>query len=177
MYRYKDFTPKIASSAYIAPGAQVIGQVELAENSSVWFNSVLRGDEAGIFIGEGSNIQDGSIVHVNKDTPVIVGKNVTVGHSVTLHGCTIEDGALIGMGATILNGAIIKKGALVAAGALILENMVVEAGTLVAGVPAKKIRTLTDENKAYLEYDAEHYMEQAKRYINLGIFQEKKVEN
>ncbi|WKB36512.1 gamma carbonic anhydrase family protein [Terrilactibacillus sp. S3-3] len=114
---------------------------------------------------------------MNKDTPVIVGKNVTVGHSVTLHGCTIEDGALIGMGATILNGAIIKKGALVAAGALILENMVVEAGTLVAGVPAKKIRTLTDENKAYLEYDAEHYMEQAKRYINLGIFQEKKVEN
>lgn len=171
MYRYGKQFPKMDPDAFVAPGAQVIGQVELAAGSSVWFNAVLRGDEAGIFIGEGSNIQDGTVVHTDANDPVKVGRNVTVGHNVTLHGCTVEDGALIGMGATILNGAVIKKGALVAAGALVLEHQIVEAGTLVAGVPAKERRKLTSENAAYLKYDAEHYMEQAKRYIGMGINQ------
>jgi carbonic anhydrase/acetyltransferase-like protein (isoleucine patch superfamily) len=171
MNQYGEYVPRIDPSAFIAPGAQVIGQVELAAGASVWFNAVLRGDESGIFIGEGSNIQDGSVVHVDTSDPVRVGKHVTVGHNVTLHGCTVEDGALIGMGATILNGAVVKKGALVAAGALVLENQVVEAGTLVAGVPAKKRRELTEENAAYLKYDAEHYMKQAKRYLEMGYGQ------
>ncbi|RYM02912.1 gamma carbonic anhydrase family protein [Sporolactobacillus sp. THM7-7] len=169
MYRYGSQTPKIDSSAFVAPGVQIIGQVELGAESSVWFNAVLRGDEAGIFIGEGSNIQDGTVIHVDADKPVKVGRHVTVGHNVTLHGCTVEDGALIGMGTTILNGAVVKKGALVAAGALVMENQVIEARTLAAGVPAKERRKLTDENTAYLKYDAEHYIKQAKRYLEMGI--------
>ncbi|RYL88959.1 gamma carbonic anhydrase family protein [Sporolactobacillus sp. THM7-4] len=171
MYPYKDFTPKIDPSAFVAPGAQIIGQVELAAESSVWFNAVLRGDEAGIYIGEGSNIQDGTVIHVDKDKPVFVGRHVTVGHSVTLHGCTIEDGALIGMGATILNGAVVRKGALVAAGALVLENQVIEAGMLAAGVPAKIRRKLTEENAAYLIYDAKHYIAQSRQYMKSGVQQ------
>lgn len=171
MYRYGEQMPKVDPKAFIAPGAQVIGQVELAAESSVWFNAVLRGDEAGIFIGEGSNIQDGTVVHTDAKDPVKVGRHVTVGHNVTLHGCTVEDGALIGMGATILNGAVVKKGALVAAGALVLQNQVVEAGTLVAGVPARERRKLSEENAAYLKYDAEHYIKQAQRYIGAGISQ------
>ncbi len=171
MYPYGKQFPKIAPDVFIAPGAQVIGQVELAAGSSVWFNAVLRGDVAGIFIGEGSNIQDGTIVHTDTHHPVKVGRNVTIGHNVTLHGCTVEDGALIGMGSTILNGAVIKKGALVAAGSLVLQNQVVEAGVLVTGVPAQKRRKLTDANVAYLKYDAAHYIEQAKRYMDLGINQ------
>lgn len=171
MLRYGKHFPKVDPSAFVAPGAQVIGQVVIDARASVWFNAVLRGDESGIFIGEGSNIQDGTVVHVDTKDPVRVGRNVTVGHNVTLHGCTVEDGALIGMGATILNGAVIRKGALVAAGALVLENQIVEAGTLVAGVPAKERRKLTKENTDYLVYDAAHYIEQAKRYLDAGIGQ------
>ncbi|WP_010632071.1 gamma carbonic anhydrase family protein [Sporolactobacillus vineae] len=171
MLHYGEHFPKVDPSVFIAPGAQVIGQVVLGARASVWFNAVLRGDEAGIFIGEGSNIQDGTVVHVDAKDPVRVGKNVTVGHNVTLHGCTVEDGSLIGMGATILNGAVIKKGALVAAGALVLENQVVEAGTLVAGVPAKERRKLSQDNADYLKYDAAHYMAQAKKYLEAGIGQ------
>ncbi|MFT8318970.1 MAG: gamma carbonic anhydrase family protein [Sporolactobacillus sp.] len=171
MFRYGRYEPKIDPSAFIAPGAQIIGQVKLDKLASVWFNAVLRGDEAGIFIGEGSNIQDGTIVHVDTNTPVRVGKNVTVGHQALLHGCSVEDGAMIGMGATILNHAVVEKGALVAAGSLVLEGQVVKAGTLVAGVPAKEKRLLSDKNKAYLKYDAEHYRQQAMRYKEMGIGQ------
>jgi Carbonic anhydrases/acetyltransferases, isoleucine patch superfamily len=171
MLRYGKHFPQIDPSAFVAPGAQIIGEVVLGANTSVWFNAVLRGDESGIFIGEGSNIQDGSVVHVDAKDPVRVGKNVTVGHNVTLHGCTVEDGALIGMGATILNGAVIKEGALVAAGALVLENQTVEAGTLVAGVPARERRKLSKENADYLKYDAAHYIRQAKRYLEMGFGQ------
>ncbi|MCI1858494.1 MAG: gamma carbonic anhydrase family protein [Sporolactobacillus sp.] len=171
MYSFAGKLPKIDPSVFIAPGAQIIGQVELSAKVSVWFNAVLRGDEAGIFIGEGSNIQDGTVVHVDANDPVIVGKHVTVGHNVVLHGCTVEDGALIGMGATILNGAVIKKGALVAAGALVLEKQVVEAGTLVAGVPAKERRQLTPANVDYVKRDSIHYIKQAQRYLKMGIGQ------
>lgn len=171
MLRYGEHFPKVDPSAFVAPGAQLIGQVVLGVRTSVWFNAMLRGDESGIFIGEGSNIQDGTVVHVDTKDPVRVGKNVTVGHNVTLHGCTVEDGALIGMGATILNGAVIKKGALVAAGALVLENQIVEAGTLAAGVPARERRKLTKENADYLKYDAVHYMDQAKKYLEAGVGQ------
>lgn len=169
MYPYNDHVPKIHPSVFVAPGAKIIGQVTVEASASVWFNAVLRGDMAGIFIGEGTNIQDGAVVHVDVDKPVTVGRFATIGHNVTLHGCTVEDGALIGMGATILNGAVIKKGALVAAGALVLENQVIEAGTLAAGVPAKVRRKLNDENVAYLKYDAQHYIELARSYLASGI--------
>lgn len=146
LYKFKEHYPNVHSSTYIAPGAQLIGNVELMENTSVWFNAVLRGDNEKITIGKGTNIQDGAIVHVDPGYPIHVGENVTVGHNVVLHGCTVEDGALIGMGATILNGAIIGEGSLIAAGALVPEGKIIEPGVLVAGVPAKVIRKLTPEN-------------------------------
>ncbi|MCF6092914.1 gamma carbonic anhydrase family protein [Microaerobacter geothermalis] len=168
-YSFKGKQPKIDSSAYVAPGAQIIGEVTLEKESSVWFNAVLRGDNEPIIIGEGSNIQDGSVVHVDPGYPVKVGKHVTVGHNVTLHGCTIEDGALIGMGATILNGAVIGKGALIAAGALVPEGKVIEGGVLAAGVPAKVIRQLSSEQMERIKEGAHHYVEKGRIYSQEGI--------
>jgi len=157
-------TPKIHPTAYIAPGAQIIGDVVIEENASVWFNAVLRGDVEPIRIGKGSNIQDGTVVHTDNGFPVLVEENVTVGHNVTLHGCTIKSGSLIGMGATVLNGAVIGEGALVAAGSLVLEGREIPPGTLAAGSPAKVIRELTPENKEALRQAAEHYHERADLY-------------
>jgi len=157
-------TPKIHPTAYIAPGAQIIGDVVIEENASVWFNAVLRGDVEPIRIGKGSNIQDGTVVHTDNGFPVLVEENVTVGHNVTLHGCTIKSGSLIGMGATVLNGAVIGEGALVAAGSLVLEGREIPPGTLAAGSPAKVIRELTPENKEALRHAAEHYHERADLY-------------
>lgn len=161
--------PQVHSSTYIAPGAHVIGNVELQEDTSVWFNAVLRGDNDKITIGKGSNIQDGTVVHVDEGCPVTVGENVIVGHNVTLHGCTVENSALIGMGATVLNGAVIGKGALVAAGALVPEGKYVESATLVAGVPAKTVRKLNDEDIVRLKSGAEHYIENSKMFREEGI--------
>ncbi|HET7580722.1 MAG TPA: gamma carbonic anhydrase family protein [Bacillales bacterium] len=168
-YPLNGHTPKVHESAYLAPGCHVIGNVELQENSSVWFNAVLRGDKDRITIGKGSNIQDGAVVHIDEGYPVKVGENVIVGHNVTLHGCTVEDGALIGMGATVLNGAVIGKGALVAAGALVPERAKIEAGSLAAGVPAKTIRKLTQENVQRISSGAGHYINNAKMYRDAGI--------
>jgi carbonic anhydrase/acetyltransferase-like protein (isoleucine patch superfamily) len=150
----------------------VIGNVELQEDTSVWFNAVLRGDNDKITIEKGSNIQDGVVVHLDEGYPVNVGKNVIVGHNVTLHGCTVEDGALIGMGATILNGAVIGKGALVAAGALVPEGKVIEPGTLAAGVPAKVVRKLTEKNIKRIERGAGHYIENSQMFKSEGIVDE-----
>jgi carbonic anhydrase/acetyltransferase-like protein (isoleucine patch superfamily) len=161
LFKFKDYYPQVHSSTYIAPGVQLIGNVELKENTSVWFNAVLRGDSDKITIGKGSNIQDGSIVHVDPGYPIQVGEYVTVGHNVVLHGCTVKDGALIGMNATILNGAVIGEGALVAAGALVPEGKIIEPGVLVAGVPAKVIRKLTPE-------EIERAQEGAFRYVKNG---------
>ena len=134
--------PNIHSTAYISPGAYVIGNVTLMENASVWYTAVLRGDINKIVVGKRSNIQDGSVIHLENERPCIIGNDVTVGHRAILHGCEIEDGCLIGMGAIILNGALIKKGAVIAAGAVVKENMIVEASTLVGGVPAKYLKDL-----------------------------------
>ncbi|WP_026575032.1 gamma carbonic anhydrase family protein [Bacillus sp. UNC438CL73TsuS30] len=164
LYKYKGKYPDVHSSSYIAPGAQLIGNIELSEDTSVWFNAVLRGDNEKIAIGKGSNVQDGAIVHVDPGYPVHVGENVTIGHNVVLHGCTVKDRALIGMGATILNGAIIGEGALVAAGALIPEGKVVEPGVLVAGVPAKVIRTLTPEQIEQSKKGALHYVRNGENF-------------
>ncbi|MFE5429248.1 gamma carbonic anhydrase family protein [Peribacillus simplex] len=153
----------------IAPGAQLIGNIELKEDTFVWFNAVLRGDNEKITIGKGSNIQDGTIVHVDPGFPIKVGENVTVGHNVVLHGCTVEDGALIGMGATILNGAVIGEGSLIAAGALVPEGKIIEPAVLVAGVSAKVIRKLTPENIERAKEGASQYIKNGALYKQENI--------
>ncbi len=149
--------PDIDPSAYVAPGAHVMGAVTLAAKSSVWPGCVLRGDIEEIFIGEGSNVQDGSIVHLADDLGVHVGKHVTIGHACVIHACTIEDNCLIGMHATILDGAVIGANSIVGAHSLVTKGTQVPAGSLVLGVPAKVIRPLTGEEQADLPGWAQKY--------------------
>jgi carbonic anhydrase/acetyltransferase-like protein (isoleucine patch superfamily) len=152
------FSPRIPPSAFIAEGAHIIGNVEIAKDASIWFNSVLRGDINSIYIGERSNIQDGSIFHVTSELPVYIGNDVTVGHGAIVHGCQVEEGSLIGMGAVVLDRAHIGKQALVAAGAVVREGFVVPDGMLAGGVPAKVLRALTEEEKKLLLESAAHYV-------------------
>ena len=154
-------TPDIHPSAFVAPGAIVRGEVHLAENSSVFYNAVLRGDRAPISIGEGTNIQDNCVVHVEYDLPVTVGKNVTVGHGAILHGCTVGDETLIGMGAIVLNGAQIGKSCLIGAGALVTQNAVIPDGCMAVGSPARVKRPLTPEEMDGLRRSAADYRQEA----------------
>lgn len=163
--KYKNISPRVDSSVFIEDSAQVIGDVEIAGDSSVWFNAVIRGDVNFIRIGERTNIQDGSVLHVTKDThPLILGNDITVGHAVTLHGCTIRDRCLIGMGAIVLDGAEIGEDSIVGAGTLVKEGMKVEAGTLVVGVPARAVRKLNDEEKARIKKSAVNYINYSADY-------------
>ncbi len=134
------------ANVYLAPGAKVVGQVKIGKLSSIWYNATVRGDINQITIGEKTNIQDNSVVHVANDDVVEIGDSVTVGHSAILHGCTIEDGALIGMGAIVLNKAVVKRGAVIGAGAVIKEGEVVEANCLYVGVPGRKLKFLGEES-------------------------------
>ena len=163
---YRDKIPHIDPSAYIAPGAVVIGDVVISARASIWFNAVIRGDVEPIVIGEGTNIQDGTVVHTDPGYPCNVGKNVTVGHNAILHGCRIEQGVTIGMGATVLTGSAVGESALVAAHALVLEGAEVEPRTLVAGVPAKPRRTLSDDEIARLLNNTRRY--QKRRLLYMG---------
>ena len=156
--RFLFVPPQIDPTAYVAPQAVVIGDVRLAAQSSVWPTAVLRGDINFIEIGEGSNIQDGSIVHLADDLPVIVGKLVTVGHRAILHACTVEDNCLIGMGATILDGAVIGKGSIIGAHALVTKGTHIPPGSLVMGTPAKVVRALRPEEIADIRTWADHYI-------------------
>ena len=153
--------PDIHPSAFVAPGAVVRGDVHLAENSSVFYNAVLRGDRAPIFIGAGTNIQDSCIVHVEYDLPAVVGRDVTVGHGTILHGCTIGDETLIGMGAIVLNGARIGKNCLIGAGALVTQNAVIPDGSMVIGSPARVKRPLTPEEMDGIRQSAADYRREA----------------
>ncbi|SFE48796.1 Carbonic anhydrase or acetyltransferase, isoleucine patch superfamily [Actinacidiphila alni] len=153
-----DRTPRIDPAAFTAPGAVVLGSVTLAADASVWYHAVLRGDCESISIGAGSNIQDNCTVHADPGFPAVVGEGVSVGHNAVLHGCVVEDGVLIGMGATVLNGAHIGAGSLVAAAALVPQGMRVPPGSLVAGVPATVRRELTEEERATVRLNAEHYV-------------------
>lgn len=150
-------SPRIPATAFVAAGARLIGEVTLGEHSSVWYNAVVRGDSAAITLGEGSNLQDNVSVHVDPGHPVLIGRDVSVGHNAVVHGCTIGDGSLIGMGSVILSGAEIGRGCLIAGGAVVLEGTIVPDGSLVAGVPAKVRRELTAEEKAALLRNAEVY--------------------
>jgi carbonic anhydrase/acetyltransferase-like protein (isoleucine patch superfamily) len=155
---YLDQSPQIDASAYVASGAVVIGAVTLAKNSSVWHNAVLRGDINSIEIGEGSNVQDGSVVHLADDFGVKIGTYVTIGHMAMIHACTIGDECLVGMHATILDGAVIGAQSIIGAGALVTKGTAIPEGSLVLGSPAKVIRTLTDTERAGLKAMAEKYV-------------------
>ena len=156
--QYLNTDPKIDPSAYIAKGATVIGAVDLKRDVSIWHSAVLRGDINSITIDEGSNIQDGSVVHLADDFGVSIGKYVTVGHSAVIHACTIQDECLIGMNATILDGAIIGKQSIIGANALITKGTQIPEGSLVLGSPAKVVRTLTEEERLSIKPWAEKYI-------------------
>ena len=155
---YDDIEPSIAETAWAAPNATLIGRVTLADRASVYYGTVLRADTDAITIGVGSNLQDNVSVHCDTGIPTTVGAGVSVGHAAVLHGCTIEDDCLIGMGAVVLNGAVIGTGSLVAAGAVVLEGTVVPPGSLVAGVPGKVRRELTEEERVGIRDNAAHYL-------------------
>ena len=163
IYQLDDLQPSIHASAWLADSAQVMGDVTLAEGSSVWFGVVARGDTAAISVGRGSNIQDNSVLHADEGMPLVIGENVTVGHQVMLHGCTIGDGSLIGIQAVVLNGAKIGKNCLVGAGSLVTEGKEFPDGCMILGSPAKVVRPLTLDEIEGLRRSARSYVKNADR--------------
>ncbi len=162
---YRGVLPTVAASAYIDPSAQVIGDVVMGERSSIWPNATVRGDVNYIRIGEETNVQDNSVLHVEyKIHPLILGNRVTVGHSVVLHGCVVEDECLIGIGAVVLNGATVGAGSVIAAGAVVPEGMRIPPGSMVMGVPAKIKREVTPEEKERFRGNAQRYVELRETY-------------
>tara|TARA_B100001029_G_C14743561_1_gene276795 strand:- start:26 stop:529 length:504 start_codon:yes stop_codon:yes gene_type:complete len=164
IYDFEGHTPKLDPNSWVASNSVVIGKVELKKDSNIWFNVTLRGDVEPITVGEGSNVQDGSVVHSDPGCPVVIGKNVTVGHLVMLHGCVIEDDCLIGIGSTILNKAKIGKNSIIGANALITENKVIPERSLVLGSPGKIVRQVTDKEIISIKENAEHYVANYKKY-------------
>ena len=164
IYELEPDSPHIPASAWVADSAQVMGKVTLGEDASVWFGVVIRGDTDPITIGAGTNIQDGSVLHADYGKPLVIGDNVTVGHKVMLHGCTIGDGSLIGIGAVVLNGAKIGRGSIVGAGSLVTEGKEFPDGSLIMGSPAKVVRSLTPEQQQGLAQSAQHYQMNARRF-------------
>ncbi len=164
LYELDGVTPELAGSAWVADSAQVIGRVALAQDVSVWFGTVVRGDTETIRIGRGSNIQDACVLHADMGKPLTVGEDVTVGHQVMLHGCTIGDGSLIGIGAVVLNGARIGKNCIVGAGSLVTEGKEFADGSMIMGSPAKVVRELSAEQKQGLVNSAQMYVLNARRF-------------
>ena len=164
LYEVGGVAPQLAPGAWAAPSADLIGDVQLGARTSVWFGAVIRADNTPILIGEDSNIQDGAIGHSDPGFPLTIGARVTVGHQAILHGCTIADDCLIGLGARVLNGAVLESECLVGAGALITEGKHFASGSLIVGSPARVIRQLTDAEKQALRLSAAHYAEKAARY-------------
>ena len=164
LYSIGDQQPVLGEGAWAAPSADLIGDVRLGKRASVWFGAVIRADNTPIIIGDDSNIQDGAIGHSDPGVPLIIGARVTVGHLAILHGCTIADDCLIGLGAKILNGAVLESECLVGAGALITEGKRFAAGSLIVGTPARVVRQLTEEERQALRVSAAHYAEKAAHY-------------
>lgn len=174
LYAFKDTRPRIHDSVFIAPTAQIIGDVHIEKNASVWFQTVVRGDTATITIGEGTNIQDLSMCHADEGVPLTVGSGVTVGHQCCLHGCTIENNCLIGMGAIVMNHAVIGKGSVVAAGAVVLENTIIPPYSLVIGSPAKVKKTYEDKKgiEQVLKASSTHYAANGRTFADNDLFYE-----
>lgn len=166
LYILEGRSPVLAPGAWVAPSADLIGDVRLGDGASVWFGAVIRGDNTPIVVGARSNIQDGAVLHSDLGYKLNVGEGVTVGHRAILHGCTIGDGALIGMGATVLNGARVGAGCLVGAGALVTEGLSFRPGRLILGAPAKDVRPLTDEEATRLRASATGYAARARAYAD-----------
>ena len=164
-YDLEDKKPKNSGENWVAPNATIIGDVTLEKNSSVWFNAVIRGDNENIHVGEGSNVQDGSVLHTDPGCPLRIGKDVTIGHIVMLHGCTIGDNSLIGIGAVILNNAKIGKNCIIGAKALITESKEIPDNSLVVGAPGRVVRKLTDDEIGKITENAKHYQDNWKRYV------------
>ena len=164
LFRLGDKAPQLGKNAWVAPNATVIGDVHLGANASIWWNATLRGDNDPIHIGENSNIQDGSVLHTDEGVPMHIGANVTVGHLVMLHGCTVGDGSLIGIGSIVLNGAVIGKNSIVGANTLIPEGKTYPDRVLIVGSPGKVVRELSDEEVGRLSHAADHYVNNARRY-------------
>lgn len=162
VYQLGDRRPEIHPSAWVADSAQVIGNIHLAENASVWYGAVLRGDNDRISVGRNSNVQDGSVLHIDIGTPLTIGDDVTVGHQVVLHGCSIGDSTLVGIQSVILNGARIGRNSIVGAGSLVTEGKAFPDGVLIVGSPAKVVRELTPEQIARVQMSARHYVAQAR---------------
>tara|TARA_R110002110_G_scaffold99804_2_gene254893 strand:- start:10954 stop:11484 length:531 start_codon:yes stop_codon:yes gene_type:complete len=166
VYAIGDLKPILPADGdyWIAPNAEVMGKVELKKNASVWFGAVLRGDNELITIGENSNVQDGAVLHTDPGSPLTLGRDVTIGHKVMLHGCTIGEGSLVGIGSIILNNTTIGKGCLIGANSLIAEGKTIPDYSMVLGSPGKVVRTLDEETAAALKLSADHYVENWKRY-------------
>lgn len=161
---YKDIEPEIDSTAFVAPGAWVIGRVILGRDSSVFYNSVVRGDTDTITIGERSNIQDNCTLHVNRGDPLFIGADVTVGHNAVVHGCTVHERVMIGMGAIVLDRAVIETGCIVAAGSLVPPGKIYKAGSMIMGSPARVVRELSTEEIDNIVRTAAHYVELKNSY-------------
>ncbi|MCW7752625.1 gamma carbonic anhydrase family protein [Desulfobotulus sp. H1] len=169
-HRFDQSSPQLADSVFTAPSATVIGDVHMGHHSSLWFGAVARGDTAPIRIGQNTNIQDLCVLHADPGFPLTLGDGITAGHKAILHGCTVEDHCLIGMGAIVMNGAVIGRGSIVAAGAVVLENTLVPPFSLVAGMPAKIVKTFGEDILEIIRESAKHYCEKATAYRNPAIF-------
>ena len=167
LFPYLDTFPKLHDTVFLASGSKIVGDVEIRQNSSVWYNTVIRGDVHYIKIGEMTNVQDNSMLHVTKGKyPLNIGNKVTIGHSVTLHGCTLHDLSLVGMGAIILDGAVVETNSMVAAGTVVKPGFVVPSGKLVAGIPGKVIRDLTKEEIEDFEVSAQRYVDYTQKTVD-----------
>ena len=164
VYQLDEHVPEVPPSAWVAESAEVIGRVRLGENASVWYGAVLRGDNDSITVGANSNVQDGSVLHTDHGKPLVIGDNVTIGHLVMLHGCSVGDGSLVGIQSVVLNGACIGRNCIVGAGSLVTEGKVFPDGVLIVGSPAKVVRELTPEQIAGLQASAVHYVQQQQRH-------------
>lgn len=171
IYPYFNKKPNIDKTAFIAPTAAIIGDVTIGANSGIWFHSVLRGDVEKIVIGNNSNIQDGSVIHVSRNGfPTIIGSYVTVGHKVLLHACTLEDYSFVGMGSTVMDRAIIESGGWIAAGSLVTEGKIIKSGEIWAGRPAKFFRKLTPAEQDYIKISANNYSKHAQEYLEMNLY-------
>ena len=165
-FRIGDFEPKLAPSAWVAPTASVVGDVRLGERVSVWFGAVLRGDNEPIEIGDESNVQENAVLHTDPTFPLVIGRRVTIGHQVMLHGCTIGDGTLIGIQAIVMNGAVIGRSCIVGAGAVVTEKKTFPDSSLILGAPARVVRELGEDDIAHLERAADVYVRKCAGYAS-----------